>query len=229
MSLRMQKKGHQKPWTLPELESGLKHFYTVHKQYPTAHEVDAYTYLPSARSIERGFGGLVALRKLLKLGSEHDFRAGIHSSKRAHTINARAHETEQKVYEFLHKRFGKEFVHREFFFTDDKRTRLDFFVHDSEQGFCIDVFYPKDRRNLIGCLNSKLLKYKAEYMSQYPVIFLQMNEDINQDALNKLIQNKKKQWLVGQHLMSWDTFQIFASSKKPLKKMMGDNLAKNTA
>jgi len=218
MTLRSQKNGRQKPWTLEELTSGLKKFYSEHIRYPTAHEVDTYAYLPSARSIERHFNGLVALRKLLKLGSEHDFRSGPHSSQRARNINTRAHKTEQKVYEFIIKKFGKEFVHREFFFTDDKRTRSDFFVDDNNKGFCVDIFYPKDRRNLVGCLNNKLLKYKARYMDQYPVIFLQMNEELEQSILDDLIKNKKKQLLDGQHLMDFNTFEKFTSKRKPLKK-----------
>lgn len=216
MQLRKQKKGTQKPWTLDELRAGFEHFYKEHSRYPTAHEIDAYTYLPSARSIERRFGGLVALRTLLKLRSDYDLRTGTHSSTRAKTINARAHKTEQTVYEFLIKNFKKEFVHREFFFTDDKRTRSDFFIYDSHGGFCVDVFYPKDRRNLIGCLNNKLLKYKTNDMRQYPIVFLQMNPDLNQDILNAVIKNKKNTWPEGQELMSWGTFQKFIHSRKPL-------------
>lgn len=216
MTLRTQTKGNQKSWNLEELKSGFEHFYKQHYRYPTAHEIDTYNYLPSARSIERRFGGLVAIRKLLKLNSDPDFRAGKHSSERARTINVRAHKTKILVYEFLIEKFNKEFIHREFFFTDDKRTRSDFFVYDNQEGFCIDVFYPKDRRNLIGCLNNKLLKYKTSDMRQYPVIFLQMNPDLNQDILNAVIKNKKNMWPSGQEIMSWDKFQNFIKSRKPL-------------
>lgn len=217
MKLRTQKRGNQKPWTLEELSLGLQHFYNEHKRYPTASEVDTYPYLPSARSIERRFGGLVELRRQLKLETQFDFRNGKHSAERASKINRRAHNVELVVYEFLQNIFGKEFVHREYFFTDDRRTRADFFVYDTKKGFCVDVFYPSDRRNLIGCLNSKLLKYHSEYMRQYPVIFLQMNEGIPQETLDVVVQNKKKNLSDGQYLMSWNTFQNFCKSRDPLK------------
>ncbi|OGF68851.1 hypothetical protein A3H65_03680 [Candidatus Giovannonibacteria bacterium RIFCSPLOWO2_02_FULL_45_14] len=217
MNLRRQKMGNQKSWTLEELAAGLGHFYKEHGRYPTATEVDTFPYLPSARSIERSFGGLVSLRQQLNLKTQLDFRSGAHSSERAHKINKRGHETEQIVYEFLKKIFGKEFVHREYFFTDDRRTRADFFVYDTKQGFCTDVFYPNNRRNLIGCLNHKLNKYRSEYMRQYPVIFLQMNNTISQEILDKLLSKKKKALLNGQYLMSWDTFQNFCKTKRPLK------------
>lgn len=218
MTLRIQKKGKpDHPWTVEELAAGLKDFYEKHKRYPTASEVDTYRYLPSARSIERRFGGLVRLRKRLGLGDNPDFRSGVHSSLRAYTINNRAHKVEKGVFQFLECRFGREFVHREYFFIDDHRTRADFFIYDGERGFCVDVFYPSDRRNLVGCLNSKLVKYQSVYMRKYPVIFLQMNEMIEQDILDLIVKNKKKQLPEGQYLMSWQTFQSFCASRTRLK------------
>lgn len=216
-NLRIQKSGGQRPWTIDELRAGLEDFYTKNSRYPTAPEVDAHPYLPSARSIERSFGGLVELRKELGLDAQSDYREGAHSSARAYKINARAHGVEQEVYAFLTNRFGKQFVHREYFFIDDKRTRADFFVYDKTSGFCVDVFYPSDRRNLIGCLNSKLAKYQGPQMNQYPVIFLQMNKELNQELLDAVIRNKKNKLLAGHHLYSWDSFKGFCEKRSPLK------------
>ncbi len=190
--LRLQKAGNQEPWKLEELKAGLENFNTKHGHYPTAPEIDTHPYLPSARTIERRFGGVIGLRKTLGLDTESDMRKGAHSSKRASTINVRAHRVEQEVYTYLEKLFGRQFVHREYFFLDDKRTRADFFVYDSSSGFCVDVFYPSDRRNLTGCLNSKLSKYQGLQMNQYPVIFLQMNKDLGQNILDAVIKKKRK-------------------------------------
>ena len=217
MTLRVQKTGGQKPLTLEELSAGLERFYSEHGRYPTAPDIDVYPYLPSARSIERSFGGVIQLREHLKLDTQSDFRSGKHSTERAYKINSRAHKIEVVVYEFLKSIFGKEFVHREYFFSDDMRTRADFFVYDKNKGFCVDVFYPSDKRNLTGCLNSKLLKYHSKYMRQYPIIFLQMNESIPQEKLNALVENKKKGLAQGQRLMSWDTFQDFCKSRDSLE------------
>lgn len=216
-NLRTQKSGGQRPWKIEELRAGLEDFYTKNNRYPTAPEVDAHPYLPSARSIERSFGGLVELRKELGLDTQSDYREGAHGSARAHKINARAHDVEQEVYAFLTKRFGKQFVHREYFFIDDKRTRADFFVYDKTSGFCVDVFYPSDRRNLIGCLNSKLAKYQGPQMNQYPVIFLQMNKELNQELLDAVLKNKKNKLLAGHQLFTWDLFTEFCTSREPLK------------
>ncbi|OGZ08094.1 MAG: hypothetical protein A3D65_06280 [Candidatus Lloydbacteria bacterium RIFCSPHIGHO2_02_FULL_50_13] len=219
MLLRKQNKtgGRHASWTLEEIDAGLKEYFKEHGNYPTAHEVDDYEYLPSARSIERSFGGLVNVRKKLKLGTESDFRTGAHSTKRAHTINQRAHKMEQKVYEFLVKRFGIEFVHREYFFTDDHRTRADFFVYDSGKGFCVDVFYPNSRRNMLGCINLKLSKYAGIEHAAYPVIYLQMNEDISEETIARTMANKKRPLPKGQRVMGWQTFQEFCNSRGALK------------
>ncbi|MBI2610431.1 hypothetical protein HYW60_00630 [Candidatus Kaiserbacteria bacterium] len=205
-------------WSIERIKAGLKRFHQERGRYPTATEFDEYQYLPRAKTIERRFGGLIALRKQLELGDEHDFRAGSYSSQRAHTINKRAHEQERIVYDFLIKRFGKEFVHREYFFTDDHRTRADFFVYDHTHGFCVDVFYPASLRNLTGCLNIKLKKYAgSSALLRYPVIFLQMNENIEQYILDTLINKKKRELGSNQALMSWDTFQRYCRTRKPLR------------
>lgn len=218
MTLRRQRNGRQIPWKLEELKSGLEHFYRKYKRYPTATEVDAYEYLPSSRSIERRFGGLVELRKVIGLDETHDFRSGSHSTKRARLVNDRAHRVERTVYEFLVKRFGKEMVHREYFFTDDHRTRADFFVYDNGKGFCVDVFYPASRRNLIGCLNIKLNKYaETAHLMDYPVIFLQMNEDITQSVLDEVVKAKKKGLAQGQYLMGWGNFRNFCESRNAVQ------------
>lgn len=217
MVLRKQQKGNQKPWKLDELKAGLLHFYKENGHYPTATEVDRYPYLPAARSIERSHGGLVKVRKELGLGGQDDYRCGEHSTKRAEKINRRAHKTEAAVYEFLCGIFRREFVHREYFFTDDRRTRADFFVYDKDGGFCVDVFYPEDRHNLTGCLNSKLSKFTNEYMRQYPAVFLQMNDNITEEELKDIIKNKKKPLLKRQHLMGWQQFKAFCQNRRPLR------------
>lgn len=212
--LRLQKSGNQKPWKIEEVTAGLKKFFDENQRYPTSTEIDKYGYLPSSKSIQRSFGGLVVIRKRLDLENNYDFRKGKYSSERALHINKRNNLLEKKVYEFLVKHYDKPFVHREYLFMDDRRTRADFFVFDSKNGFCVDIFYPSDKRNLIGCLNNKLSKYKQTYMRQYPVIFLEMNSDINQDVLDNIIKNKKKKLIEGQYLMDWDTFMHFCTDRK---------------
>jgi len=202
-------------WTLEKIISGLELFYSQNKRYPTATEVDKFNMLPSSRTIERSFGGLPNLRKKLKNVDQLDFRMGKHSSQRALKINARAQKTEEVVYTYLVKRFGRQFVHREYFFTDDARTRADFFIYDKQGNFCVDVFYASNIRNVTGCINIKQKKYQ-KITETHPVIFLHMNKDIDQESLNQLMGNKKNKLTPNQVLIGWDRFLEYCDNRDPL-------------
>jgi hypothetical protein len=214
--MELRRQGHarkQGVWTLNQLRAGFEHFFEEFGHYPTGPEIDTYTYLPSARSIEVRFGGLVALRKQLGIGGQGDYRKGIHSSKRAKAIANRAHKEENLVYQFLCERFNEELVHREHFFTNDSRIRSDFFIYDADGNFCVDVFYPRDLRTLTGCINLKLNKYTWERMGSYPVIFLQMNHSINQEDMDGYVERKLKRLHQQQFLMGWETFKTFCEKR----------------
>ena len=198
-------------WTLEKIKSGFKSFYNEYGHYPTSHEIDSYSKLPSARQIQRSFGGLVGIRKSIGL-KDLDFTKGKYSSNRAHKINERAHKTEQEVYSYLIKHFGVEFVHREYFFNDDRRNRIDFFIYYKDGSFSVDVFYPDNIRIVNGCLNSKLKTYKGLIL-EYPIIFLMMNESISKEELKNLIKNKKSILKSNQRIMTYMEFKDFCESK----------------
>ena len=204
-------------WNLENIKIGLKKFYSEHKRYPTSTETDSVGYLPSSRQIQRRFGGLPALRKSLKLSGPEDFTKGEYSSLRAKTINTRSYKTEKVIYDYLVGKFGIEFVHREHFFTDDRRTRTDFFIHAKDGNFSIDVFFPKDKHSLIGCINSKMRTYDNNSMIQYPVIFLMMNPNITIEDIDKYVGNKKNKLNSNQHVMTLPQMKKFCENKKPLK------------
>ncbi len=207
--MRQKKSGKQKPWEIKDIGNGFKKFYTLYGHYPASHEIDTFEFLPSARSIQRRFGGLVHIRERLGLDTSFDLRTGEHSSRRAKKINTRAHALEKRVYDYLVNKFSVEFVHREHFFTDDRRTRTDFFVYCRDSNFSVDVFFPQDRRNLIGCLNCKMKTYKDTVMLQYPVIFLQMNDNISAQEISEMLARKKNKLHAYQRVMVWNEFKEF--------------------
>jgi hypothetical protein len=110
------------------------------------------------------------------------------------------------------KAFGVQFVHREFFFNDDRRTRTDFYIYSKEGNFSIDVFYPNSIRNLILCLNSKLMSYKGTNI-KYPVIFLMMNDSITSEEIRRAVENKKNKLTENQCVLNFDQFKIFCDTK----------------
>lgn len=201
-------------WTLESIKKGLESFHAEYDRYPTSVEIDRYAKLPSSRQIQRMFGGLPALRKQLNLkGQPEDFTKGEYSSHRARMIGERAHLVEKEVYTYLVKLFGEPFIHREYFFTDDKRNRTDFYVYHKGGNFSVDVFYPKDKRCLTGCLNSKLKNYSANYQFKYPVIFLMMNDEIGEDVIRNIIERKVKKLCSHQSLMTFGQFKKFCEGK----------------
>lgn len=214
--MQKNKNGKQEKWTLESLKEGLDRYYKMHGRYPISREVDEFEFLPTSRSIQRKFGGLMEIRKQLGLNIA-DFRSGEYSSKRAHKINKRAHKIEKEVYSYLVGIFGVEFVHREYFFTDDKRTRTDFFIYHKGGNFSVDVFFAEDRHNLIGCLNSKMRTYGEDKMIQYPVIFLQMNDSILPEQIAEILKRKKKKLPSYQRVVCIDEFKDFCDTKVPLK------------
>ncbi len=207
----------QAEWTLEKLSDGFNKFKSENGRYPTSHEIDNYSHLPSSRQIQRRFvGGLPALRKQLKLDGPEDFTKGEYSSQRALMISKRAHGLEKIIYDFLVKKFGLPFVHREYFFVDDKRTRTDFFIYAKNGNFSIDVFYPKDVKNLINCLNSKMRTYSQSMMLEYPVIFLMMNDAISKEEIQSIIKRKKNKLRTHQQVMTFEELQNFCSQKASL-------------
>jgi hypothetical protein len=211
----MQKK--KTKWTIENIREGFKRFYDEHGRYPTSIEIDNYAMLPSSRQIQRVYGGLPALRKQLEIGGPDDYTKGEYSSQRSAMIGNRAHKIENDVYNYLVGLFGKPFVHREYFFTDDRRTRTDFFIYYKDGNFSIDVFFPKDVRCLSGCLNSKLKNYGRGTKIQYPVIFLMMNDEISDGTLELIIARKKNKLSSNQKLMSFNQLKVFCVNKQRLK------------
>ncbi len=201
-------------WTLEKIAVGFEKFNSEFKRYPTADEIDKYPHLLSSRQIQRRFkGGLPELRKILKIKGPEDFTKGAYSSERARMIGKRAHEIEKTVYDYLVAGFGEPFVHREYLFIDDRRTRADFFIFCKNGNFCIDVFYPKNVKNLIGCLNSKMRTYGYAAMLQYPVIFLMMNDEISEAEIAAALDNKTNKLNTKQRVMSFTQFETFCRGK----------------
>jgi uncharacterized short protein YbdD (DUF466 family) len=203
-------------WTIEKISAGFEKFKKEHDRYPTALEIDSYAHLPSSKQLQRRFGGLIEIRKQLKLDGPTDFTKGAHSSERARMIGKRAHKVEKGIYDYLVNLFGKPFVHREYFFTDDHRTRTDFFIYCKNGNFSVDVFYPKDKKNLIGCLNSKMKTYGYAIMINYPVIFLMMNEEITAEEINDILERKKNKLHKQQRVMTYEQFEQFCTGKTPL-------------
>jgi hypothetical protein len=171
--------------TLGNLREGFKRFNDEHGHYPTADEIDSCLYLPSARQIQRKFGGLKKLRNVFGL-NDLDYRTG---SRRQVTINKflrLAITSEKATKEFLDNRYGEICVHEEKKYGEG-RNRVDFFVY-AKENFAVEVFNTYSIRNLAKNLNIKLHKF-----SDFPfrLYFVVTGGDFSQGLIDALISNKK--------------------------------------
>lgn len=199
-------------WTLDKIRYGLDEFYKLNNRYPSALEVDEYPLLPSSRQIQRTYGGLKELRKSLGLPEEDlDYTRGLVRSDVAKTIGIRGKNFEKEIYNLLIGKFGEIFVHQQKPFNDYK-SRVDFFVYVQNYKFGVDVFYPKDLHSFVCCVN---IKEKTYTNSNFDMIFLSINPDINQSLINKFLSRRKNKTL--HKVVDFDEFKKYINTITPLR------------
>ncbi len=193
------------PWTKENIMVGFNKFFDENNRYPTAEEIDDYEYLPSSRQIQRAFGGLKNLRKILGLPVT-DFGSGKNRSVIAYFINKRGIKGEREIEEILTDHFGEYFVHIEKplykYFPEGtsfkNKIRADFFVYHKEGHFAVDVFFAKGKKQLNIILNTKAKHYSHINIKTYFVLLSEgegFTDDVIEHVLNakilKLDQNIK--------------------------------------
>jgi len=198
--------------TKTSIEQALTDFIRENKREPTILEIDKDPRFPSARTIQRSYGGIKKLRQELGLKTIN-FSAGDTRRKTAYEIGKRSEQNESDMYKFLLSNYEPMAVHRQYMYTDDRRCTSDFAVWNRIPNHrdVIDVFYPKDETNFVGCVNSKQRKHNSlqeHYVSgTFTVWFVCLNEDITQDTIDKIINNKKNTMMEYQRVVSYDTFK----------------------
>lgn len=200
-------------WDLNKIKYGLDEFYKLNKRYPSALEVDEYSLLPSSRQVQRKFGGLKELRKLLGFPDEDiDYTRGQVRSDIAKVIGERGKEFEKEVYRILVKRFSEICVHQQKPFNNYK-SRADFFIYAQNYKFGVDVFYPKDLHSFVCCVN---IKEKTYIDLDFDMIFLSVNPKINQSLINKFTSRRKNSTLRNVKVMDIDEFKKHINNTIPL-------------
>lgn len=174
-------------WDLNKIKNGLERFNEENGRLPTAPEIDNLEYLPSARQIQRRFGGLEKLRADLGYQDVH-FGKGKYRSKIASRANIRGRHTELALEKILVEKFGEVFVHTERIF-DQSKNRVDFYVYTPDGNFGIDVFWTDTMRDLQQNINIKINKYKHFPCKLYLVVG---NEIFTQDQLDNYASVKTK-------------------------------------
>lgn len=188
-NLRKRTSHVEEKWTLENLRAGLDYFFEINNRYPTVKEVDSFEYLPTSRTIQRSFNGLMELRKTLGLDTPINHSKGITRSKTAQDADKRAQIYEKEFYDYLISKIPEVKVH-EHKIIRPGNTASDFFIYTSDtKGIVIDVFYAVDIYSLCNVVNIKFKKYVNV---EFPVYFVLVgNDKITQELIDQKIDNRK--------------------------------------
>jgi len=197
-------------WSFGKIMEGFEAFYQKNGHYPTATEIDYFPGLPSARQIQRIYGGVKEFRKLINLDitdyGRGDFRSNIASS-----VGKRGFKGEVEIEKLLIQRFGEICVHPEKRLSN--RQRIDFFIYANAMSFGIDVFYSIYKEDIQKNINNKMVTYKDILFDSY---FVCLNGSVSQELLDLLVKNKKNLLPKNIRVFSYKGFLKFIKIIEPL-------------
>jgi hypothetical protein len=196
-NLKKAERHSKEKWTIENIRDGFEYFYELNGRYPASEETDRFEYLPSRKSIERSFGGMVNIRKTLNLSGAKDFTRGKTRSKKAREAFLRSQNYEEKFYKYLSSKIAEVRIHEHKIMRPGD-TACDFFVYTcSTRGIFIDLFYAQDMHSLRGVV---AIKTKKCLNVTHPVYFVLVeNDKINQKQLDELNSNRKT--LLPKHIL----------------------------
>lgn len=177
-------------WNLNNIIEGFKYYYHENKRWPSHLDINQCPYLPNVKTLERKFGGITTIRKLLGL-KETDYSKGIVRSEIAKKIGRRGYELEEKVYKMLCNRFHEPFVHYQsrVKMNGYLSINVDFIVFHSAGKFAIDVFYPEGDKKHFS--NNVSIKYRIYKNFPYILYLCIGNEKISEIMIQVNINSSK--------------------------------------
>jgi len=190
---------HKRIWTIAKVKSGIELFKKEYGRYPVSHDFDVVTYLPSARHVQRIFGGLVELRKKIKTKSPDNFSIGLQSTHRAlKIINKRnaSHKAVQKELQnnLINTNIGCNIP------ICTGRSCINFRLSNEAQNCAVEAVYAKDDRVLIGCIDSRLKKYAGVKIEIKNIFIVATNKKLNKNNFNRISSRKSKDGKVIVHV-----------------------------
>lgn len=174
-------------WTREKIHEGFKRFISENGRLPTSFEIDDMPDLPSARQIQRAFGGLPKIREELGYG-EINFTVG--QLRNAGEASRRGLLSEQALEIELIKSFGEPYVHTEKRFGSHQ-NRVDFMVFTQEGNFGIDIFNAGTLRGIQNNLNIKIPHYD-EFPTDIDLYFVCANPSFTEEEVVNAVRNMGK-------------------------------------
>lgn len=193
-------------WTPQKIKKGFEQFKNTHGRLPRAFEIDALEYLPSARYIQKRFGGLAYLRTELGYQQTH-FGKGEFRSAIATNAGLRNKEMKQELERYLVQYFSVGKIQKEKHFYAN--YRVDFYINTDTTSFGIDIFYAKNIKTLQGSVNIKMKKY--QYFPD-PLYLTVANTEISQQSLDIYKSRKKISFPENIHLVTLESLHTTLKS-----------------
>ncbi len=191
-----------KRWTLEKIKDGFERFQKKYGRLPASQEVDKFEYLPSSRQIQRLFGGLPQLRKLI--GHKDVYLSkGEHRSKIGFESNQRSRISEARLRDILYAKFHEPFVHLEKPIDTEKKLRADFYVFNPIENFSVDIFTTETPHDLSSNVYIKVRKYSHLKEKMYLVLF---SKKLTEGDVSLLVERKKIKFPENIELITMDNF-----------------------
>lgn len=187
-----------KKWTLEKIKEAFEKFKHKNGRLPTTADMKDNKRLPSARWLQKGFGGVPEVREMLGY-EETDFGSGKNRSEIAAKSITRGKDAEVKLELYLRGKFGDIYVHNERIYDYSDLKRIDFYVYTPKENIGIDVFHTGTLRDLQTNVSIKLNKYEGFEDKLY---FACANSDCNQGQFHSYIQSKRKPMPENTHLVT---------------------------
>jgi hypothetical protein len=171
------------------VKEGLERFLKENGHMPTGPEIDTCSYLPSARQLQRKFGGVKKVRAALGY-EDTDFGSGTFRTQSSTKTTKRGTQAERDLEKYLVGHFGELYVHTE------KRyglrgQRIDFVVFSPDGNLGVEIFCTETRRNMADNINIKVDKY-VDFPKNLQLFFVVANDKFSQEEIDSFCRNWSK-------------------------------------
>lgn len=160
-------------------------FFKEKGYYPTTQEIDNSGYMTSSRTMQRRYGGVKEVRKILGLPIT-DYTRGESRSEMTRMCFERGISTEGKTEDILKEYFPIQTIHRQAVYAE--KYRCDFLVYNKTNNLYIDVFYTEKIDNFNSIINIKLNKYSV--LKDNPILLVV--DGLNGEDIKEKIKYKKR-------------------------------------
>lgn len=162
--------------------NAMDQFKAIHGHYPSSIELDKSDFLPSAKTVQRKFGGLKKLKQEL----------GIDEPVLRQKLDINNFHSKVDIMTILSKKYQPEAIQR---FPDELNVELKINVNKSVSNNIahnityIDFLYPSDKKSFIGCVNAK--QNKLGFFEEGRILLIVMNKHISQKDIDTFMETKK--------------------------------------